>query len=104
MQRVCSSDYITAIKRQTLYKENKSNAVTQHTVNPVKKNGFTYNNKIAICLPKTCVPGNCTGGVVTAAQSYALLQDYNFGHQYNQIRCACPAGETCYLCVPCALT
>lgn len=105
MQRVCGSDYITALKRQAIYKTNQYNAQHFRTVNPVKLNGQQYNDQIMVCVPppEVCNPTvGCVGGTVRQTRNHALLQDYKFGRQYNYVRCRCPSGTICYLCQPCA--
>jgi len=102
MQRLCSSDYITALKQQAIYNTNKSNAVNFKTVNPLKTNGFRYNRDWVICQPTTCTTTDCSGGVLTTASSYENKQDFNAGKQWTYVRCLCPQGQTCYLCRPCA--
>jgi len=89
MNRVNSSDYIKAKKQNAIYTELKKNAYGLQTVNPVKKNGLTYNNNINVLLNKKCVVNDCSGGQLNYAQSYDLLYDFNNGKFYNYNRCGC---------------
>ena len=120
MNRVSSSDYITAKKQNAIYKELKYNAqyTMPNTVNPVKNNGVQYNDNINIIIPNNCTPQDCSGGILQHAKSYDLLYGFNHGQLYNYNRCQCntnPADQgecqaqsnclllgKCCLCVKCA--
>ena len=91
MNRVCSSDYIKAKKQNAIYTELQYNSkyTSPHTVNPVKKNGLTYNDNISILLNKNCSTLDCSGGQLNHAKNYDLLYDFNQGKTYNYNRCLC---------------
>ena len=106
MNRVNSSDYIKAKKQNAIYTELKINSkiTTAHTVNPVKPNGYTYNDNINILLSKSCTATDCSGGCLQHAKSYELLLAFNHGKYYNYIRCIkCPdVSDNCCPCFNCA--
>ena len=91
MNRVCSSDYIKAKKQNAIYTELQYNSkyTVPHTVNPVKKNGQTYNDNISILLNKNCSTTDCSGGQLNHAKNYDLLYDFTHGKIYNYNRCQC---------------
>ena len=99
MQKCDGSDYITMKKSRLIYSNVKYNAVHSQTANPVKLNGKTYNNQLALLLPQVCNTVTCTGGVITAAQSYDLLQTYATGKKYYVCTCL----GSCTGCKPCAI-
>jgi len=90
MMKGAASDYIKAKRQNAIYTDININAkLTGTTVNPVKKNGFFYNNVINVRLPKTCNITDCAGGVLTNTRSYALRMDFKQGKYYNHYVCQC---------------
>ena len=90
MRKGSASDYITAKKRNAIYVGIKTDAqLTGNTTNPLKKNGFYYNNMLNVCVPKNCTPADCAGGVLTNAKSYELRLDFKQGKYYNNYICKC---------------
>ena len=74
MMKGSASDYITAKKRNTIYLGIKTNAqLTGTTTNPLKRDGFYYNNMLNVCVPKNCTKNDCTGGVLTNAREKGQL-------------------------------
>ena len=91
MMKGSASDYIKVKKQNVIYTGAKRNAqLTGNTVNPVKKNGYYYNNMLTINVPKVCDFNGCKGGILTNARSYQLRLDFKQGKQYNQYICECP--------------
>jgi len=101
MHKVNGSDYITALKRKTIYSGVKINAVQSHTANPLKSNGKTYNSDLALRMPQTCTVLDCSGGTITSASSFDLLLNYTEGKRI--FACTCPNTSSTCLCTPCAL-
>jgi len=97
MMKGTGSDYIKAKKQNAIYIGIKTNAeLTGTTVNPVKKNGYFYNNMINVLVPKDCsVANGCYGGILTNAQSYQLRLDFKQGKYYNNYVCSCPKVTNC---------
>jgi hypothetical protein len=90
MKKGSASDYITAKKQNAIYVNIKTNAqLTGTTVNPMKKNGYYYNNMLNVCVPKNCDLNSCTGGILTNAKSYELRLDFKQGKYYNNYVCNC---------------
>ncbi len=90
MKKGSASDYITAKKQNAIYLGIKTNAqLTGTTVNPLKKNGYYYNNMLNVCVPKNCNINSCIGGVLTNAKSYELRLDFKQGKYYNNYVCNC---------------
>lgn len=90
MKKGSASDYITVKKQNAIYVGIKTDAqLTGTTVNPVKKNGYYYNNMLNVCVPKNCNLNSCNGGVLTNARSYQLRLDFNKGKYYNTYVCRC---------------
>ncbi len=90
MRKGSASDYITAKKRNAIYVGIKTDAqLTGNTTNPLKKNGFYYNNMLNVCVPQNCTPADCSGGVLTNARSYELRLDFKQGKYYNNYICKC---------------
>jgi len=90
MRKGSASDYITAKKRNAIYVGIKTDAqLTGNTTNPLKKNGFYYNNMLNVCVPQNCTPADCAGGVLTNAKSYELRLDFKQGKYYNNYICKC---------------
>ena len=90
MRKGSASDYITAKKRNAIYVGIKTDAqLTGNTTNPLKKNGFYYNNMLNVCVPNNCTPADCAGGVLTNAKSYELRLDFKQGKYYNNYICKC---------------
>jgi hypothetical protein len=86
MQRGQSGDYILAKKQLAIFSEIKNNAVNLGTVNPTKKNKYTYNNNLSIQLP--FITSTCkTQGRTKQVSSFELFQNYKDGNTYNNIRC-----------------
>jgi hypothetical protein len=104
MNRVDSSDYISARKRNIIYSELKQNAKTLQTVNPVKTNGKTYNKNFFILLNKNCNPTSCPGGCLAHVKNYELFNDFNQGKTYNYLRCDPTCQTKCQQCPPVATT
>ena len=91
MMKGSASDYITAKKRNAIYVNMQSNAqLTGNTTNPIKQNGYYYNNMLNVRVPKNCNLSHCAGGVLTNARSYELRLDFKQGKYYNQYLCKCP--------------
>uniref|UniRef100_A0A6C0IN28 Uncharacterized protein n=1 Tax=viral metagenome TaxID=1070528 RepID=A0A6C0IN28_9ZZZZ len=91
MKKGSASDYITAKKQNAIYVGIKTDAqLTGTTVNPLKKNGYYYNNNLNVCVPKDCNLTSCNGGVLTNAKSYQLRLDFKRGKYYNNYVCNCP--------------
>ena len=104
MHKVNGSDYITVLKRKTIYAGVKNNAVHSQTANPVKLNGNTYQKDLALLMPDTCTVTDCSGGIITSASSYAILLDYHEGKRAYKCTCtSATATATACLCTPCAL-
>lgn len=101
MHKVNGSDYITALKRKTIYAGVQYNAVYSHTVNPLKTNGKTYNKDLALLMPASCTVLDCSGGIITSASSFDLLLNFKEGKRVY--KCTCPNTATTCLCSPCAL-
>ena len=90
MKKGAASDYIQAKKQNAIYTDMHINAqLTGTTVNPVKKNGFYYNNNLNILVPRNCTKTVCAGGVLTNAHSYQLRVDFKQGKYYNNYVCIC---------------
>jgi hypothetical protein len=91
MRKGSGSDYIKAKKQNAIYLGIKTNAqLTEDTVNPMKKNGFFYNNNIIVDVPANCsVANGCSGGIMTYARSYELRLDFKRGKFYNNYVCKC---------------
>ena len=90
MKKGSGSDYITAKKRNAIYTNMQSNAqITGNTTNPLKKDGFYYNNTLNVNVPKNCTPADCAGGLLTNARSYELRRDFKQGKYYNNYVCKC---------------
>lgn len=90
MSKGFASDYIKAKRQNAIYSDIKINAqITGNTVNPVKKNGYFYNNMLNVCVPQPCSMAGCKGGVLTNARSYQLRLDFKQGKYYNQYVCNC---------------
>jgi hypothetical protein len=90
MMKGSASDYIKVKKQNTIYTGIKVNAqLTGDTVNPVKKNGYYYNNMLNVNVPTVCNFSGCKGGILTNARSYQLRLDFKQGKQYNQYVCNC---------------
>lgn len=90
MRKGSGSDYITAKKRNAIYDGIKTDAqLTGNTTNPLKNNGFYYNNMLNVCVPQNCTPADCSGGVLTNARSYELRLDFKQGKYYNNYICKC---------------
>jgi hypothetical protein len=92
MKKGTGSDYIKVKKQNAIYLGIKTNAeLTGTTVNPVKKNGFFYNNMINVIVPPDCsVANGCYGGILTNTRSYELRSDFKQGKYYNNYVCNCP--------------
>ncbi len=97
MKKGTGSDYIKVKKQNAIYLGIKTNAeITGTTVNPVKKNGFFYNNMINVCVPQNCsVANGCSGGILTNARSYELRLDFKQGKYYNNYVCNCKKNHIC---------
>jgi len=126
MKKGTGSDYIKAKKQNAIYLGIKTNAeLTGTTVNPVKSNGFFYNNMINVLVPTGCsVENGCAGGILTNTRSYELRLDFKQGKFYNNYVCNCKKNTYCEvldntnctctiingtriedcLCTPCAFT
>ena len=91
MRKGTGSDYIKAKRQNAIYVDMQTNAqLTGTTVNPVKKNGYVYNNLLSVLVPNNCsVANGCYGGVLTNAQSYQLRLDFKQGKYYNGYVCNC---------------
>ncbi len=90
MMKGFASDYIKSKRQNAIYLNMHSNAeTTGNTTNPLKWNGFYYNNMLNVCVPKNCSKNNCTGGVLTNARSYQLRLDFKQGKYYNDYICNC---------------
>lgn len=91
MKKGTGSDYIKVKKQNAIYLGIKKNAeLTGTTVNPVKKNGFFYNNMIDVIVPPNCsVKNGCYGGILTNTRSYELRLDFKQGKYYNNYVCNC---------------
>jgi hypothetical protein len=90
MSRGSASDYITAKKQNAIYTSIKVNAqITGVTVNPVKPNGYYYNNFLNVNVPRPCSFNGCAGGILTNARSYQLRLDFKRGKYYNNYVCNC---------------
>jgi len=90
MMKGSASDYITAKKRNAIYVNMQSNAqLTGNTTNPLKRDGFFYNNMLNVCVPNNCTRNDCVGGVLTNARSYQLRLDFKQGKYYNNYVCNC---------------
>jgi hypothetical protein len=97
MRRGTGSDYIKVKKQNAIYVNIKKNAEsTGNTVNPIKKNGFFYNNLINVLVPNDCsVENGCAGGVLTNTRSYELRLDFKRGKYYNNYVCNCLTDTYC---------
>ena len=90
MMKGSASDYITAKKRNAIYLGIKTDAqLTGTTTNPLKRDGYYYNNMLNVCVPKNCTKNECTGGALTNARSYQLRLDFKQGKYYNRYVCKC---------------
>ena len=90
MRKGSASDYITAKKRNAIYVGIKTDAqLTGTTTNPLKRDGFYYNNMLNVCVPTNCTKNECKGGVLTNARSYELRSDFKQGAYYNNYICKC---------------
>ena len=91
MRKGTGSDYIKVKKQNAIYLGIKTNAeLTGTTVNPVKKNGFFYNDMINVLVPNNCsVTNGCYGGILTNTRSYELRLDFKQGKYYNNYVCNC---------------
>ncbi len=90
MMKGFASDYIKAKRQNAIYMNIHANAeTTGNTVNPVKKNGYYYNNMLNVCVPNNCNTTSCPGGVLTNARSYQLRSDFKGGNKYNTYVCKC---------------
>ena len=104
MRKGYSSDYIQAKKQNAIYTSMKSDAqITGNTVNPLKKNGFYYNNMININVPKTCNASTCKGGILVNARSYQLRLDFKRGKYYNNYVCNCETSKINDVIGPCGV-
>lgn len=97
MQRVNAGDYIRAKKQVAIYNEVKKNAPT--AINPLKTNGKQYNENYKICVPSTCTPTDCSGGILTYAKNYELKLNYQQGKYYKNYACVCNPKNTTISCV-----
>lgn len=97
MKKGSGSDYIKVKKQNAIYLGIKTNAeITGTTVNPLKKNGFFYNNMINVLLPTECsVENGCYGGILTNTRSYELRSDFKQGKYYNNYVCNCKNNKIC---------
>ncbi len=90
MKKGFASDYITAKRQNAIYLNIQSNAeFTGNTTNPVKSNGYYYNNMLNVCVPGNCSVNDCSGGALTNARSYQLRLDFKKGKYYNHYVCNC---------------
>jgi hypothetical protein len=101
MHKVNGSDYISVLKRKTIYASVKNNAVQSQTANPVKLNGKTYNKDLALLMPNPCTITDCSGGIITSASSYDILLNFQEGKRVY--KSTCPNNASSSLCSPCAL-
>lgn len=104
MKKGFSSDYIQAKKQNAIYTSLLKNAqLTGTTVNPVKNNGFFYNNTLNVIVPNDCDSNGCSGGILSNARSYQLRLDFKRGKYYNNYVCNCKSnvikdvGESCII-------
>jgi len=106
MRKGTGSDYIKVKKQNAIYSSIKKNAeLTGNTVNPVKKNGFFYNNMINVLVPNNCsVANGCSGGVLTNTRSYELRLDFKQGKYYNKYICNCQKDTICDVITDCECT
>jgi hypothetical protein len=106
MRKGTGSDYIKVKKQNAIYSSIKKNAeLTGNTVNPVKKNGFFYNNMINVLVPNNCsVANGCSGGVLTNTRSYELRLDFKQGKYYNNYICNCQKDKFCDVITDCECT
>jgi hypothetical protein len=76
-----ASERATSKRNLTIYKEMYNNAIQLNTINPIKKNGFTYNKNSS--LQPIC---DLSSGHVNSAISYELRSDIKQGSNqvYNQ--------------------
>lgn len=97
MRKGTGSDYIKVKKQNAIYLGIKTNAeLTGTTVNPVKRNGFFYNNMINVLVPQNCsVANGCSGGLLTNTRSYELRLDFKQGKYYNNYVCNCTTNTFC---------
>jgi len=106
MRKGTGSDYIKVKKQNAIYSSIKKNAeLTGNTVNPVKKNGFFYNNMINVLVPNDCsMENSCSGGVLTNTRSYELRLDFKQGKYYNNYICNCQKDTFCDVITDCECT
>jgi len=90
MVKGTGSDYIKVKRQNAIYTDMHINAqLTGNTTNPIKKNGYYYNNLLNVNVPKPCTVGSCSGGILTNARSYQLRLDFKQGKYYNNYVCKC---------------
>lgn len=93
MKKGSSSDYIDIKKQNAIYKELSQNATNLGTINPVKTNGQTYNNKLTILKKNTQKCCNSRGKNIKYVNSYGLQMNYYKGRDYKNYKCAIPTNE-----------
>jgi hypothetical protein len=90
MMKGSSSDYIKVKKQNAIYNNINSNAqFTGFTVNPLKRDGYYYNNMLNVNVPNQCSNNSCSGGILSNARSYQLRLDFKQGKYYNNYTCNC---------------
>ena len=88
MNKGSASDYITVKKQNAIYTNINVNAkITGTTVNPLKANGYYYNNLLNVNVPTPCSFNGCKGGLLTNSRSYQMRLDFKRGKFYNDYVC-----------------